>query len=60
MRPSVLTQATGPRLFDASWRAFLDSDPMCRDTWIATTRIFSFAEWTRGIGVHQWASTWQV
>jgi len=46
-------------MFNASWHAFLDSDPMCRATWIATTRIFSFVEWTRGVGVHRWASTWQ-
>ena len=60
MRHSVLTQATGPWLLDASWHAFLDSDPMCRDTWIATTRIFSFAEWNRGVGVHRRAGTWHV
>jgi len=58
-RRDVTMQATGPWMIDASWHAFIDSDPTCRATWIATTRIFSFAEWTRGIGVHQWASTWQ-
>lgn len=55
----VTMEATGPHFFDRTWVAFLDSSPKCRNTWRATTRVFTFAEWTRQVGVHEWASTWQ-
>lgn len=54
----VTMEATGPHFFDRAWKKFLNSSGKCRDTWRATTRVFTYEEWTQQVGIHEWASTW--